>query len=63
MAAESYAFLGSTGQMQPSEAFDIVHKYSDKQYSWIVHSQQDILPRVLLFYSMTGNGKRHMIHC
>lgn len=30
MAAESYAFLGSTGQMQPGEAFDIVHKYSDK---------------------------------
>ncbi|MBK8553282.1 MAG: hypothetical protein IPL53_20365 [Ignavibacteria bacterium] len=24
------AFLGSTGQMQPGEAFDIVHKYSDK---------------------------------
>lgn len=30
MAAEAYAFLGSTGQMQPGEAFDIVHKYSDK---------------------------------
>ena len=30
MAAESYAFLGSTGQMQPNEAFDVVHKYSDK---------------------------------
>ena len=30
MAAESYAFLGSTGQMQPNEAFDVVHRYSDK---------------------------------
>lgn len=30
MAAEAYAFLGSSGQMQPSEAFEIVHKYSDK---------------------------------
>ena len=30
MAAEGYAYLGSTGQMQPNEAFDIVHKYSDK---------------------------------
>ncbi len=25
-----YAFLGATGQMQPGEAFEIVHKYSDK---------------------------------
>jgi TolB-like protein/Tfp pilus assembly protein PilF len=30
MAAEAYAFLGSSGQMQPGEAFEIVHKYSDK---------------------------------
>ena len=30
MAAVGYAFLGSTGQMQPNEAFEIVHKYSDK---------------------------------
>ncbi|MBK8983587.1 MAG: tetratricopeptide repeat protein [Ignavibacteria bacterium] len=30
MAAQAYAFLGATGQMQPGEAFDIVHKYSDK---------------------------------
>ena len=30
MAAEAYAFLGSTGQMQPGEAFAVVHKYSDK---------------------------------
>ncbi len=30
MAAEAYAFLGSTGQMQPKEAFEIVHRYSDK---------------------------------
>lgn len=30
MAAEAYAYLGSTGQMQPNQAFDIVHKYSDK---------------------------------
>lgn len=29
MAAEAYAFLGSTGQMQPNEAFALVHKYSD----------------------------------
>ena len=30
MAASAYAFLGATGQMQPSEAFEVVHKYSDK---------------------------------
>lgn len=30
MAAASYAFLGATGQMQPKEAFEIVHRYSDK---------------------------------
>jgi len=30
MTAEAYAFLGSTGQMQPKEAFALVHKYSDK---------------------------------
>ncbi|HWA05734.1 MAG TPA: adenylate/guanylate cyclase domain-containing protein [Ignavibacteria bacterium] len=30
MAAEAYAFLGSTGQMQPDEAFGFVHKYADK---------------------------------
>ncbi len=30
MAAEAYAFLGSSGQMQPNEAFEVVHKYSDK---------------------------------
>ena len=30
MAAAGYAFLGATGQMQPSEAFKVVHKYSDK---------------------------------
>jgi len=30
MAAAGYAFLGATGQMQPNEAFEIVHKYSDK---------------------------------
>ncbi|HMT11885.1 MAG TPA: adenylate/guanylate cyclase domain-containing protein, partial [Ignavibacteria bacterium] len=30
MAAEAYAFLGSTGQLQPKEAFEIVHRYSDK---------------------------------
>ena len=30
MAAEAYAFLGSTGQLQPNEAFEIVHRYSDK---------------------------------
>ncbi|HTE26416.1 tetratricopeptide repeat protein, partial [Flavitalea sp.] len=29
-AAGAYAFLGGTGQMQPSEAFAIVHRYSDK---------------------------------
>ena len=30
MAAAGYAFLGSTGQMHPNEAFVIVHRYSDK---------------------------------
>lgn len=30
MAAACYAFLGATGQMQPTEAFEVVHKYSDK---------------------------------
>ncbi len=30
MAAVGYAFLGATGQMQPNEAFEIVHRYSDK---------------------------------
>ena len=30
MAAAAYAFLGATGQMQPNEAFEIVHRYSDK---------------------------------
>jgi TolB-like protein/Tfp pilus assembly protein PilF len=30
MAAAGYAFLGATGQMQPKEAFEVVHKYSDK---------------------------------
>jgi len=30
MAAAAYAFLGATGQMQPKEAFEIVHKYGDK---------------------------------
>ena len=30
MAAAGYAFLGATGQMQPNEAFEIVHQYSDK---------------------------------
>ncbi len=30
MAAAAYAFLGATGQMQPKEAFEIVHRYSDK---------------------------------
>ena len=30
MAAAGYAFLGATGQMQPNEAFEIVHRYSDK---------------------------------
>ncbi len=29
MAAAGYAFLGATGQVQPKEAFEIVHKYSD----------------------------------
>lgn len=29
MAAAGYAYLGATGQMQPNEAFEIVHKYSD----------------------------------
>ena len=29
MAATSYAHLGATGQMQPNEAFEVVHKYSD----------------------------------
>jgi TolB-like protein/class 3 adenylate cyclase/Tfp pilus assembly protein PilF len=30
MAAAGYAFLGATGQMQPNEAFEVVHKYGDK---------------------------------
>jgi len=30
MAATAYAFLGATGQMQPNQAFEVVHKYSDK---------------------------------
>lgn len=30
LMASSYAFLGATGQMQPKEAFDLAHKYSDK---------------------------------
>jgi tetratricopeptide (TPR) repeat protein len=30
MAASGYAFLGGTGQMEPREAFELVHKYSNK---------------------------------
>lgn len=30
MAALAYAFLGATGQIQPKEAFEVVHRYSDK---------------------------------
>lgn len=30
MAAAGYTFLGASGQMQPSKAFEVVHKYSDK---------------------------------
>ena len=30
MAAAGYTFLGGTGQMQPKEAFELVHQYSDK---------------------------------
>jgi len=30
MAAEGYAFLGSSGQMDSKEAFALVHEYSDK---------------------------------
>lgn len=30
MIAASYALLGASGQMQPKEAFEIVHAYSDK---------------------------------
>ncbi|HVG15157.1 MAG TPA: adenylate/guanylate cyclase domain-containing protein [Chitinophagaceae bacterium] len=30
MAAMAYGHLGSLGQMQPKEAFDIVHRYADK---------------------------------
>src|SRR4051794_22025308 len=30
MIAAAYAYLGATGQMQPDEAFEVVHKYSDK---------------------------------
>ncbi len=30
MAAAGYAFLGATGQMQPNEAFKVVHTYSNK---------------------------------
>ncbi|KAA5541677.1 adenylate/guanylate cyclase domain-containing protein [Adhaeribacter rhizoryzae] len=30
MAAAGYTFLGATGQMQPKEAFALVHLYSDK---------------------------------
>jgi len=30
MVAMAYVTLGATGQMQPAEAFEIVHRYSDK---------------------------------
>jgi len=30
MAASSYALLGSMGEMEPKEAFEVVHRYSDK---------------------------------
>jgi len=30
MAATAYAYLGATGQLHPAEAFEIVHRYSDK---------------------------------
>ncbi len=30
MTAACYTFLGSSGQMQPKEAFEVVHRYSDK---------------------------------
>src|SRR5438309_5400972 len=30
MAATGYALLGATGQMHPNNAFEIVHRYSDK---------------------------------
>ena len=33
MAATSYAALGATGQMHPNEAFEVVHRYSDKALS------------------------------
>jgi len=33
MAATGYAFLGATGQMHPAEAFEVVHRYSNKALS------------------------------
>ncbi|MEO6722780.1 MAG: adenylate/guanylate cyclase domain-containing protein [Ferruginibacter sp.] len=30
MCAAAYSFLGSSGQMMPSKAFEIVHRYADK---------------------------------
>ena len=30
MAASAYAFLGATGEIEPKEAFEVVHRYSDK---------------------------------
>jgi TolB-like protein/Tfp pilus assembly protein PilF len=30
MSAANYAFLGATGQIQPREAFEIVHRYADR---------------------------------
>jgi adenylate cyclase len=30
MAATAYAFLGATGEIEPKEAFEVVHRYSDK---------------------------------
>ena len=30
MAAAAYAFLGGMGQIEPNQAFEVVHKYSDK---------------------------------
>jgi TolB-like protein len=30
MCAAAYSFLGATGQMMPSKAFEIVHRYADK---------------------------------
>lgn len=63
MAAEAYAFLGSTGQLQPNEAFEIVHRYSDKAIDLDNKLSTGHAAKVRHICCMTGSGTRHMHRC